>query len=181
VNKKEEHFFSRFSMHVRSVQDYCCKLAPSVDFGNQLVANSFRHDLSKAVDSELFSAYVDLAWINKLKKCGEEVSVELSVLNRITEAGFKHISSEMHHPEFWIDAGPKEKIEILKHNKKNDALICCYMPNLYLAEMVCDWCAVSSEIGNSPIDWAHENIGKRWAFSKEQAEFIFECLNFLWR
>ena len=57
-----------------------------------------------------------------------------------------HNHSNQHHPEFW------ESIH--------------KMPEVYLAEMVCDWKARSNEFGTSLEDWVNEQASKRFGFDK---------------
>ena len=51
----------------------------------------------------------------------------------------------MHHPESWDGI-------------KN-------MPQVYIAEMVCDWKARSSELGTNLREWINEKATKRWGFT----------------
>jgi hypothetical protein len=68
---------------------------------------------------------------------------------------------------------------ILKIRRLGKMKIDCI--NDFQMEMVADWCAVSEERGNSPIDWANEKIGIRFKFSKEQVNLIYDLLNKIWR
>lgn len=57
----------------------------------------------------------------------------------------QHNRSNMHHPEYWMGI-------------KN-------MPDLFIAEMVCDWKARSSEIGTDFKLWVNEEALKRFDYS----------------
>lgn len=57
-----------------------------------------------------------------------------------------HNRTNLHHPEAWLGV-------------KN-------MPSVYLAEMVCDWKARSSEFGSSMMDWVNEGAAKRYEYTK---------------
>lgn len=59
----------------------------------------------------------------------------------------QHTSTNPHHPEYWGNI----------HS----------MPDVYVAEMVCDWKARATEFGTSLIDWIHEDALKRFSFSKD--------------
>lgn len=56
-----------------------------------------------------------------------------------------HITTNLHHPECW------ESI----HD----------MSRLYIAEMVCDWAARSSEFGNDFYDWVKEKATVKYKFT----------------
>lgn len=69
-----------------------------------------------------------------------------------------HITTNRHHPEAWN--GIEE------------------MPRLYVAEMVCDWKARSSEFGSDVMAWVKEQATRKFGFSpkgrvyKEIKEFF---------
>ena len=54
------------------------------------------------------------------------------------------------------------------------------MTRLDIAEMVCDWCAVSEERGNTPKSWADKNVNVRWEFTDEQKDLIYELIDGIW-
>jgi len=54
------------------------------------------------------------------------------------------------------------------------------MPDLDLAEMVADFCAMSEEKGNTPQSWADRNVNKRWKFTDQQSDLIYEIMNKVW-
>ena len=54
----------------------------------------------------------------------------------------QHVRTNPHHPEYWGSI----------HN----------MPNVYVAEMVCDWSARSHENGTSIIDWIKNIATKKF-------------------
>lgn len=64
----------------------------------------------------------------------------------LQEAISHHNRTNPHHPEFW--GGIKN------------------MPPVYIAEMVCDWKARSSEFGTSLQEWIDESATVRFAFTK---------------
>lgn len=68
--------------------------------------------------------------------------------NGLMKAAIKqHNTTNPHHPEYWgtIDL----------------------MPNVYIAEMVCDWAARSSEFGTSLQDWIEEGAAKRFDYTTD--------------
>ena len=46
------------------------------------------------------------------------------------------------------------------------------MPDLDVAEMVADWCAVSEERGNHPKTWADKNVNVRLKFTDDQKKIL---------
>lgn len=69
-----------------------------------------------------------------------------------------HITTNCHHPEYW---GTINEV-----------------PRIYVAEMVCDWAARSSEFGNDVRQWIKESATKKYQFKtsgkvfKEVKEFL---------
>ena len=66
-----------------------------------------------------------------------------------TDKGFQmalhhHQKNNEHHPEFWGDIH--------------------FMPNLYIAEMVCDWYARSNEFGTDLRKWIKSEATKKYNF-----------------
>lgn len=57
-----------------------------------------------------------------------------------------HVSTNLHHPEAWH--GIEE------------------MPRVYVAEMICDWKARSSEFGTDLMGWIKSQATERFQFSK---------------
>lgn len=60
----------------------------------------------------------------------------------------QHVSTNLHHPEAW---GGIDK-----------------MPEIYVAEMVCDWYARSVEMGTDLRDWAKNKAPSRFGFTLQQ-------------
>lgn len=60
----------------------------------------------------------------------------------LTAAITNHVNTNLHHPEYW-------------HGIHN-------MPTLYIAELVCDWAARSSEFGNDLREWIKDHATKKF-------------------
>ncbi len=60
-------------------------------------------------------------------------------------AAQQHITTNPHHPEFW------QSIDV--------------MPRIYVAEMVCDWHARSSEFGTDLREWIKDKACKKYTMS----------------
>lgn len=73
-----------------------------------------------------------------------------------------HQSINPHHPEFW-GGGIHD------------------MPDIYLAEMVCDWAARSQEFGTSLRDWVSEKSTAKYGYTMEDkvGVSIMKFLNLL--
>ena len=54
------------------------------------------------------------------------------------------------------------------------------MPDDAIIEMCADWCAMSKKYGNTPFEWADENINKLWKFDKHQIKLIYNTLHKMW-
>lgn len=59
-----------------------------------------------------------------------------------------HNRTNLHHPEAWLGIH--------------------HMPSVYIAEMVCDWKARSSEFGSSLMSWIDDGAAKRFNFTKRE-------------
>lgn len=120
-----------------------------------MVGYSFpKHDIDK-FEKDLYSSYVILSWCSFRNK---EIPAENQ--DNLKRAINKHYKSNKHHPEYWKDI--------------ND------MDEGSLTEMCADWCSMSEEYGNNPLDWADEHIGKKWLFNEKQIYFIYKTLERMW-
>lgn len=68
----------------------------------------------------------------------DETRLEIAISN--------HNKTNPHHPEYWDGI-------------KN-------MPDVYVAEMVCDWKARSAEFGTSLLEWVNDGAALRYGFTK---------------
>lgn len=63
------------------------------------------------------------------------------------QAWYQHVNTNPHHPEYWSGIDN--------------------MPEVYLAELVCDWKARSSEFGSDLREWIKASATKRFGFTKQ--------------
>lgn len=63
----------------------------------------------------------------------------------------QHAKTNPHHPEYWDGIG--------------------FMPDIYIAEMVCDWKARSTEFGTSVREWIDTEATKKYKFTKESTVY----------
>jgi len=102
------------------------------------------------------------------------------LLDEIDRAVYHHVAHTPHHPEHWDE---DITLELFQQNQRRPGTyktIAYDMDNESIAEMVCDWTAVSQEFGgNSALDWAKSNVNYRWQFTPEQTELIFHIIDIL--
>jgi len=143
----------------------------------QLLRNIVDHDKTKFREPQL-SKYIEITWYYyKLSRD------ERYPLNKLfsTSATILHIITEPHHPEYWDDSFllEPEKFDAADRDglpaKPTDATS---MPLVYVAEMVCDWCAVSQERGTNLKDWADYTVNRRWTFTELQEELIYDLVGY---
>lgn len=166
----------RLSIHRELVKKYAKALQR--EQGGQLsglVNAAKQHDESKLKQPE-YKAYVCINW--------SHIADDYEPPEACGKATFYHIRNNSHHPEFhakedvefdsWQDddqnrdMDPSEPIEVLD------------MPIIDLAHMVCDWAAMSHELGtNTAREWADGNIGDRWLFNNAQSKLIYEYLSII--
>lgn len=172
----ESFFEMRTRYHIALVQKYGERLmilaSPN---GGDFLRQLSIHDLSKFVEPER-TPYVE---ITKLYRKDGSVPMTPQFL----EATTHHVVNNRHHPEAWDkDSAEKRKLNKADRNALIVAPInALTMPDLFILEMVADWCAVAEERGDSPLDWANRNIGTRWIFSQSQEFLIRKAIGMAWR
>lgn len=141
IKKEKEEYHNRLKSilrHIKNVQDNCIML------GEKLIDDR-KYELGKMLIANGFihdnSKFYGLEWdyisdTNISKK--NKTKVALSVE--------QHNKTNRHHPEAWGG---------IKH-----------MPEVFIAEMVCDWKSRSEEFGSSLIDWIDDTATKRFQFKK---------------
>lgn len=76
----------------------------------------------------------------------------------LADAILEHHSKNKHHPEYWQGISD--------------------MPSVYVAEMVCDWAARSSEMGNDLREWIKDHATKKFKM-KVQSKIYKEIKKFV--
>jgi hypothetical protein len=150
-------FLKRTKEHIKRVSKNMDRVAKNFEFEeSDFRTRKLSHDLSK-FSAEERRPYIFLTWDHKCKnenipyKCPDEIAEE------IRKATYHHIHINMHHPE--------------AHDSPSD------MNALDIAEMVCDWAAMSQELDTSLKDWADKNVNKKWKFTNAQTKFIYELVH----
>lgn len=163
TNEMREDFKKRTNKHITLVRCY----------GAMLGKDYSKHDVSKYRED-----MVDGYSLVQYYKNNKEVKSDTEDQKKMDEVTLWHVINEKHHPEYWI----KDKEQLKNFGRDNPAtnLDVSEMPNDAIEEMVCDWCAMSQELGTSPHEWFDKNVGSRWLFTDEQESYIGLLLDQLW-
>lgn len=148
-----DFFEVRTKKHIENV-GFCLKkmqeMYPAVSA--ELAERIVQHDQSKYGAVE-YIPYVYLTWFHKMRNEGVSYSYPSPAIEgAIKLATEHHIHNNRHHPEF--------------HGNPNQ------MTEVDLVEMVCDWGAMTMELGGDTKEWADKNIS-RWDFDKEHVKLIY--------
>ena len=141
-----------------------------------------KHDESKFNEPE-YLPYIFITWKYKMEADGKQYEIPKDMKQAVNDATTHHVFTNPHHPVYW------DKSKTMEDNVINDKdrdkptgeiVNATKMPDWAIAEMVCDWKAVSDERNSSLKDWADMNVGKdkRWNFNKEQTKLIYDLIDF---
>lgn len=172
--KMKEHFVKRTMDHIKCVRKNIDHLVNKNQNLKLLLERKDPHDQTKFNDPE-FVPYVYITWEYKCKNDNSQFEISDDIRKKMIGATNHHINHNKHHPEFW----DSEFNEINQNDRDDvpDKPVKAYkMDIISLAEMVCDWHAVSLERGGTTQSWAEKNIGKRWLFNEEQIKNIFKFI-----
>ena len=177
--KMFDWFNKRTKRHIDLVHKYMARLAVSDRKYVDLIDRFGSHDASKFEDPEM-DPYIYVSWQYKCKDDGVDFDVPEDMDKKMNAATQHHVLNNSHHPEYHQekktglinrsdrDKPPEEMIDATK------------MPDLDIAEMCADWCAMSEEKGNTPQAWAKKNVNVRWKFTEEQEKLIYDLLDKAW-
>lgn len=180
-DKLIDWYIDRTDKHIHLVQKYCNRAADLDNyFKTFLLERAEIHDGSKYTNPE-FLPYV---WVNLKYRCKSdeefqsyEPPEDFETLSHY--ATYLHVVTNSHHPEYHSDN--KNISDILNRTERDkppkSIVDARTMPLLDVAEMVCDWMAVSEERGSSAKDWADKNIDIRWRFSHTQKTLIYGLID----
>lgn len=159
-----QYALDRLMLHIARVGAYAFQLKPYIemmyhkDIYDQLEKSAVSHDDSKLSDDELIGMVCTTEYYRR-KKYGLDFSI-LDVTKPEQDAFWEHHkNNNNHHPEYFKDIHQMGIVELL--------------------HMCCDWAAMSEEMGNSIISWAHKVIPSKYNFDKRQKDIVFSCCNFL--
>jgi len=137
-----DFYEKRTKEHINKVRNNIKKYISTVKEGygkSDLIKRSKEHDKSKYSNEE-YLGYVWLTWFHKKKNEGDPITLSPEVKKLTEKVWGHHKDNNRHHPEY-------------HNNPKN-------MSNEDLIEMVCDWAAMSQELGTNLELWIHKNATK---------------------
>lgn len=183
MDKMQRFFVERTRKHIGRVQDFCEKAAEFFpEIADEIIQRGVDHDKSKFMIPER-KWYVILTWQYKMKNEGKEFKISQREQEHINEMTFHHVKNNAHHPESW-DKGLKDNPVNKDDRSKRDVMPdASGMDKLSMIEMVSDWAAMSLEYDelDGPKKWADESFKRRWKFTKQQQDFVYEVIDLIWR
>lgn len=180
TQEMKDWFETRTKNHIQLVQKYCVKIYNTDKAKyNLLPYQSIVHDKSKFEEPEMtpyiFITHKYFCSYNNMKF---ESTPELE--EDMVKATEHHIIFNKHHPEAWST----KKSNLISKTDRDSAEVelvdATKMLDIYIAEMVADWCAVSEERHTLPLEWAGLIINKRWKFTKDQEVLILDLIDKAW-
>jgi hypothetical protein len=184
TNEMIDYYIKRTKNHIRLVQKYCKILFDfDSDRFNKIIERGNIHDNSKWYNPEL-EPYICITWNYYCKDHGIKFEVSDKLKELMNEATEHHIKNNMHHPEYWSDQTENliNKDDRDETSNLDSGLIidASKMDDLSIGEMCCDFCAMSEERNNTPIEWCKKVINKRWKFTDDQVKLIYKILENIW-
>lgn len=178
TDEMNDWFDNRTAKHISLVQKYGNKIA-QLDGFEKLGDQVKKHDQSKFEDPEK-TPYIFVSWQYKCKDDGVEYNPPENIKDQMNKATEHHVKSNSHHPEYY---SPQE-VDLInredRDSRSNEIIDATKMSFLDIAEMVADWCAMSEEKGNTPKEWADKNVNKRWKFTDDQTNLIYDLIEKVW-
>ncbi len=173
-----EWFEERTKKHISLVQKYCEKIYKyDPDRFEGIIERGREHDSSKYEGIER-NPYIIISWSYKAKdNGGKPLEFPKYIKNKLNEATLHHITTNQHHPDYW---SPR-KTSLLNNSDRDKLpekiIDATAMDDLSICEMCCDWLGMSDEKRSDVVEWAKNNINKRWKFTKEQEQLIWELIS----
>lgn len=173
AEEKEQFFIDRINKHKDLVAGAIEKILNSnlVNEYPELSGLTDRaniHDDSKFEEPEK-TPYIKLTW-NKKEGINEPDEA-------ITQATLHHIKNNPHHPEYHLEDKSKANLSNTNRDDSIEVIDASNMPAIDIAEMLCDWQAMSEELGtNTAREWYDKVKDVRWHFSEEQDALIDKLL-----
>ena len=113
------------------------------------------HDNSKWSDEEFDAYRRHFHYISDKEK--EESKEDFE------KAWKHHYTVNDHHPEHYcLDGEPKE------------------IPKVAMAELICDWDAMSRKFGGNPLKWYNDNAARKFVFNDNTKELLEKALKYLY-
>lgn len=177
----KEWFETRTNQHIELVQKYAERIRAAYpeEFAD---LDTSSHDAAKFEEPE-YTPYVYMTW----KRLHPEFEYSEAIAEAGHQATLHHVRNNPHHPEYWTSKFTDDSVNKAMSSDFNrrdeppkDKVEATSMPEIAIAEMCADWCAMSEEMENSPQEWADKNIGVRWEFTPKQIDLIHTLLNTIW-
>jgi len=179
TEEMEKFFEERTARHIGLVQKYGQKIADLGEEFSELAEIVQQHDQSKLEEPER-TPYVFVTWQYKCKDDGTEFNPPADIKEMMSKATEHHVKNNAHHPEFH---SPQE-VDLINREDRDkppeEMVDATQMPSLAISEMVADWCAMSEEKGNTPMEWADKNVNVRWKFTEDQKNLIYDLMSKVW-
>lgn len=144
-------YLHRLAKHVTSVIDIyksiryveLYDISPDISTNMSLYSDVLNHDYSKFFIEDL----IGQVWINKHYQ--ENLEYPSDTIKQLADdAWTHHFSLENHHPQYWSINGGVDK-----------------MPDYAIVHMLCDWEAMSRELGGSTKDFLKKQMDTNKLFS----------------
>lgn len=179
TQEMEDWFVTRTEKHIKLVRKFCRVLQDKFDRFESLYKISEAHDETKYRKPEI-EPYIHITWQYKMKDEGKKYDPPQKMKDAMNNATFHHIVSNPHHPEFWDKNLSKDAYNRENRDEPGKKMVDAKrMHDLYIAEMVCDWTAMSEEKGTSLRGWADKNVNVRWGFNDKQSKLIYSLIDYL--
>ena len=180
TNEMIEYFYERTNRHIDLVKKYGRLINElGIEGLEDIVEVCNKHDASKFEQPER-DDYIFISWDYKCKDDGTEFDLPQEIKDNMNRASEHHVKNNAHHPEYYCK---QEDVKFDRHDRdKLEKIVdATKMPEISLAEMVADWCAMSEELGkNTPKEWADNNVNIRWNFNDSQVKFIYDLISKIW-
>lgn len=154
-------FERRTREHIDLVRRNLTALASLPGYPEAILDRGEIHDRSKFVPPERLP-YIWLTEFHRRRRNGETFTYPPGVEEQVKAAIHHHVTTNRHHPEF--------------HASPDD------MSDVDLIEMVCDWTAITQELGEnggSARQWADRTIGNRehFNFGEAKKQLIYQVID----
>jgi len=174
-----DHFTKRTNIHIALVQKYLQKIITLNDdrLDNTILELEKTHDQSKFEEPE-YEPYLHVNWSYYMRSLGQEYKPNHDIMVQMQEATFHHVKTNKHHPESWDPNSSMESIKSSNRDTPPEKMVdATGMPDTYVASMVADWLAMSEEKNSDPYQWMQMNNGKRWKFTTNQVDLIYDLMD----
>jgi len=186
--EQEQFFEERTNKHIGLVKEVISQLVNKMPELSDLTARGEIHDASKFEEPER-TPYISLTWRHKLEKENGEhdpyhdkgyQTPGMLTKEDENKATLHHVTTNSHHPEYHLTDKSDANIDAEDRDKSVQCIDASAMGELDVYEMVCDWVAMSRELGtNTARQWFDKQQGVRWQFSEHQVELIDKALKVL--